>query len=402
MPNDMVLIYYAGHARVVGGKRLFLATQDSGTGRGLLAATAFSVDNFLPYFEEKKVSRYVVVLDCCRAGVALNTPGTRYRGLINDTEIQNLSGQGKVFVASAREYQVAHELDSLEHGVFSYYFVDGIQTGNATDPSEKYINISDICRYVQAQLITNHSSLSQDPVMSGEDMVGELLIALNPKFTPQEELTKQKDIANHRLAELSALIGECLRINMEQASQNASVRSKAINDAIRLNAILSKALDQIATTGEVSEVLLKLVIAERLVKEGLEIYCVKCRAISKVEEFEKVTMKNGKPAVKAVCPKCGTKMFKISPRIETETKNELLLAKTANKPEIKSTGIIKMYTSIGKDGFVGFIDVDGTTKSIYFNYQEWLESGMPQVGDKVKFSYSYEKKGVRAVNVTKI
>ncbi|KKT41547.1 MAG: hypothetical protein UW31_C0014G0020, partial [Candidatus Collierbacteria bacterium GW2011_GWA2_44_13] len=28
-------------------------------------------------------------------------------------------------------------------------------------------------------------------------------------------------------------------------------------------------------------------------------------------EFERVTMKNGKPAVKAVCPVCGTKMFKI-------------------------------------------------------------------------------------------
>lgn len=43
----------------------------------------------------------------------------------------------------------------------------------------------------------------------------------------------------------------------------------------------------------------------------MQIYCVKCRAKKDVANFESVTMKNGKPAVKAVCPTCGTKMFKI-------------------------------------------------------------------------------------------
>ena len=41
-------------------------------------------------------------------------------------------------------------------------------------------------------------------------------------------------------------------------------------------------------------------------------YCVKCRAKRDVAEaFERVTMKNGKPAARAVCPVCKTKMFKI-------------------------------------------------------------------------------------------
>lgn len=41
-------------------------------------------------------------------------------------------------------------------------------------------------------------------------------------------------------------------------------------------------------------------------------YCVKCRAKKDVgDKFEKVTLKNGKPAAKSVCPDCGTKMFKI-------------------------------------------------------------------------------------------
>jgi hypothetical protein len=46
-------------------------------------------------------------------------------------------------------------------------------------------------------------------------------------------------------------------------------------------------------------------------------YCVKCRAKRDVEEDNKdhevahVTMKNGKPALKAKCPVCGTGMYKI-------------------------------------------------------------------------------------------
>lgn len=42
-------------------------------------------------------------------------------------------------------------------------------------------------------------------------------------------------------------------------------------------------------------------------------YCVKCRAKQNVDDskVEHITMKNGKPASKSTCPKCGTKMFKI-------------------------------------------------------------------------------------------
>lgn len=40
-------------------------------------------------------------------------------------------------------------------------------------------------------------------------------------------------------------------------------------------------------------------------------YCVKCRGKKEVSDPENITMKNGKKALKAVCPDCGTKMFKI-------------------------------------------------------------------------------------------
>ncbi len=40
-------------------------------------------------------------------------------------------------------------------------------------------------------------------------------------------------------------------------------------------------------------------------------YCVKCKEKQEMENEEEVTMKNGKPAMKGVCPKCGTGMYRI-------------------------------------------------------------------------------------------
>jgi RNase P subunit RPR2 len=44
---------------------------------------------------------------------------------------------------------------------------------------------------------------------------------------------------------------------------------------------------------------------------AVEGYCVKCKAKQEMVSPEKITMKNGRPATKGTCPKCGTKMFKI-------------------------------------------------------------------------------------------
>ncbi|MBA2505818.1 MAG: hypothetical protein H0V29_07725 [Thermoleophilaceae bacterium] len=40
-------------------------------------------------------------------------------------------------------------------------------------------------------------------------------------------------------------------------------------------------------------------------------YCVKEKKKVEMKDPEQVTMKNGRPAIKATCPSCGTKMFKI-------------------------------------------------------------------------------------------
>ncbi|MCZ6484178.1 MAG: DUF5679 domain-containing protein [Acidobacteria bacterium] len=43
----------------------------------------------------------------------------------------------------------------------------------------------------------------------------------------------------------------------------------------------------------------------------MQAYCVKCREKREMKDTQAITMKNGRPATKGVCPVCGTKMFRI-------------------------------------------------------------------------------------------
>jgi len=43
----------------------------------------------------------------------------------------------------------------------------------------------------------------------------------------------------------------------------------------------------------------------------MQAYCVKCRTKREMKEPKAITMKNGRAATQGVCPKCGTKMFRI-------------------------------------------------------------------------------------------
>ena len=44
---------------------------------------------------------------------------------------------------------------------------------------------------------------------------------------------------------------------------------------------------------------------------AIEIYCLKCKAKTPSRDVESVVMKNGRPALKAVCAECGTGKYRI-------------------------------------------------------------------------------------------
>ncbi len=43
----------------------------------------------------------------------------------------------------------------------------------------------------------------------------------------------------------------------------------------------------------------------------MQAYCVKCKAKKEMKDTQKVTLKNGRTAMKGKCPDCGTSLFRI-------------------------------------------------------------------------------------------
>jgi hypothetical protein len=49
-----------------------------------------------------------------------------------------------------------------------------------------------------------------------------------------------------------------------------------------------------------------------------EAYCVKCKQKREIKDPERVTMKNGRPAIRGKCPVCGTGLYKILSKEEAQ------------------------------------------------------------------------------------
>jgi len=54
--------------------------------------------------------------------------------------------------------------------------------------------------------------------------------------------------------------------------------------------------------------------------DKIKAYCVKCRDKVEIKNAQAVTLKNGKPATKGVCPACGTGVFRIGAGTATPKK----------------------------------------------------------------------------------
>lgn len=180
--DDFIVIYFAGHAKHLPGKnRLFLVMSNTDSNR--LARTGISVGRLLDYVDEKQLIRYAIILDCCRSGVALNSSEIRHRGIEDDIDLNNFSGEGKIIITSTKEYQLAHEMESLKHGLFSYYFIEGIESGNPANESDQYLGLMNLVYYVRSQIKLNHPDIDQDPTIDGKEVSGgEIIIARNPNW----------------------------------------------------------------------------------------------------------------------------------------------------------------------------------------------------------------------------
>jgi hypothetical protein len=142
LPEDAVIVYFAGHGTAQ-GKRFYLIPHDLGyagprtqlsqTGLQSILAHSISDEELEASFENFHGGQLVVlVIDACNSGQVLEAEEKR-RGPMNSKGLAQLAYEKGMYVlTAAQSYQAANEAARLGHGFLTYALVEeGLKAGAA-------------------------------------------------------------------------------------------------------------------------------------------------------------------------------------------------------------------------------------------------------------------------------
>ena len=173
--DDTVIIFLAGHGAT---------EQDpsSPDGDGLekyilpynadpkdLYASALPMSEVARIFQRISSERLVFIGDTCYSGASggrtIFAGGTRAN--VSGAFLERLSqGKGRVIITASDANEVSAEKDELKHGVFTYYFLEGLR-GKADLDKDGVITVDELYRYVSMK-VPPATGQNQHPVMKGE------------------------------------------------------------------------------------------------------------------------------------------------------------------------------------------------------------------------------------------
>jgi hypothetical protein len=172
--EDMVIIYFAGH----GATEKDVTSQD---GDGLekyllpydadpedLYSTALPMREISYIFRRIRSERLIFIADSCYSGTSggrtIDLSGIRAN--ISDAFLDRISsGKGTVIITASGANEVSAENDKLQHGVFTYYLIEGLR-GKADTDNDGLISVDEAYRYVSEQ-VPRATGQQQHPVKKG-------------------------------------------------------------------------------------------------------------------------------------------------------------------------------------------------------------------------------------------
>lgn len=183
--KDLVIIYFAGHGLPDPARpsNLYLLTYD--TDPSILGTSAFPMwqiqDVLARYISAKRI---VVFSDACHSGGMSVGFATRGMGLTESNPINQYladlarSKEGIVVFTASAAGEVSQELPELNHGVFTYYLLKGMQ-GDADLDNDYTVTINELMQYVEEQ-VKRKTKGAQNPTRSQTSYDKDLPISLIP------------------------------------------------------------------------------------------------------------------------------------------------------------------------------------------------------------------------------
>lgn len=213
-PDDLVLIYFAGHGREANSEALLApldATLDS------MPVTGIAVPYITGLLERCAAARKVLILDACHSGAGRDvaTMSNGFRTAID-------AGKGIYTIASCDADQISHEWPEKEQGVFTHYLIEALRHGAPVGVDGR-VTLDAVYENARAAILawTSERRLKQEPVRICRTK-GDIHIAARP-LSVEQQLTalKSLDCAQEQI------IARLRQELAQQVEENASLREPA-------------------------------------------------------------------------------------------------------------------------------------------------------------------------------
>ena len=182
--DDMVIIFYAGHGAT---ERDAMSMDGDGLEKYILAydsdpsdlfSTALPMRDLALIFNRIRSERLIFIADACYSGASggRTVSLTGLRANIADTFLDRISaGRGKVIITASAANEVSVERDELQHGVFTYYLLEGLKGAADTD-GDGLVTVDEVYRYVSDR-VPKATHQEQHPVKKGT-VEGSLVLSI--------------------------------------------------------------------------------------------------------------------------------------------------------------------------------------------------------------------------------
>jgi uncharacterized caspase-like protein len=170
-PEDLIWVHFAGHGLVVEGQPLLLARRSR---RDILPKSGLPLTDVERRLRDSGVRRLALTLDACHVGVEIGRDATDPDFVRHAHDL----AEGFALLAAGTARQVAQESALTQHGLFTYYLLEGL-AGQAARDENPFVTVDDLKTYVLDRLrrwSIRHGGFLQEPTARTEGL-GDMILA---------------------------------------------------------------------------------------------------------------------------------------------------------------------------------------------------------------------------------
>lgn len=208
--DDMLLFYFAGHGQSL-DQEVYLIPTDAEPNE-MMPDTAVPLSRVKQIMEASSARTKAIILDACYTGVVLHDLAKRAMGAPAGEILERLleESEGLAILHSTARSDAAFEWASMQHGVFTYYLLEGLR-GAANERKDGRLTVTEIHRYVTAKVEAwaRRHNASMRPTMEFKGR-GELVLAaleFNDHGRPAEFSEDSEQVPDMHYASAEALLG---------------------------------------------------------------------------------------------------------------------------------------------------------------------------------------------------